>query len=118
MSCLILNANVEEIIQLETLIYEDGSGVKTTRPNKDVDKVDDEGGSQNADIELSDTTSRGDQLEEPEPYVTPFLLEKKKRKIAPPPEETEPEHSEVEQQLRGKASKKAGPVKSSTDKVR
>lgn len=102
----------EEIIHLETLIYEDGSGVKTTRPNKDVDKVEHEGGFQNAVIELSD----GDQLEES--YVTPFLLQKKKRKIAPPPEETELEHSEVEQQLRGKASKKAGPVKSSTDKVR
>lgn len=54
-----------------------------------------------------------------EPYITPFLLEKKKRKVAPPPEDTELEAlSEVEQQLRGKASKKAGPVKSSVEKVR
>ena len=90
--------------------------MKTTRPsNKDTDKVKLEGGSQNASavIELSDSDA-SDQ----EPYVTPFLLEKKKRKIAPALEDTEVEHSEVEQQLRWKASKKDGPVKSSTDKVR
>ena len=100
-----------KIIQLETLIYEDESGaVYTTRPN---DKVELEGGSQNAVIELSDAS--GDQ----EPYVTPFTLEKKKRKVAPPLEDTEADsdHSEAEQQLRGKASKKAG-MKISTNKVR
>jgi hypothetical protein len=107
-----------KIIQLETLIYENGSasGVKTTRPNKDVEKVELEGGSQNAVIEVSDAS------DDQGPYVTPFALEKKKRKVAPPPEDSEAdsEHSEVEQKLRGKASKKAasGPVKSSTDKVR
>ena len=72
--------------------------MKTTRPsNKDTDKVKLEGGSQNASavIELSDLDA-SDQ----EPYVTPFLLEKKKRKIAPAPKDTEVEHSEVEQQLR------------------
>ena len=90
----------------ETLIYEDESGVKTTRPSdKDVDKV---GLEDNAAIELSDE----------EPYVTPFLLSKKKQKVAPPPEDTEAENSEIEVQLRGKGSKKASPVKSSSDKVR
>lgn len=93
-----------KIIRLETLIFKDASGVKTIRPsNEDVDKVED-----NSVIELSDE----------EPYVTPFKLQKKRRKVAPPPEDTEVEASEVEQQLRGKASKKAGPLKSSTDKVR
>jgi hypothetical protein len=97
-----------KILPLETLIFEDESGVKTTRPsNKDTDKVED-----NAVIELTDE----------EPYVTPFLLGKKKRKVAPPPppEDSEAENSEIELQLRGKldASKKAGPVKSSSDKVR
>ena len=90
--------------------------MKTTRPsNKDTDKVKLGSGSQNASavIELSDSDA-SDQ----EPYVTPFLLEKKKRKIAPSLEDTEVEHSKVEQQLRRKASKKDGPVKSSTDKVR
>lgn len=98
-------------------------GVKTTRPsNKDTDKVKLVGGSQKATgsavIELSDSDAGDASHVDQEPYVTPFLLEKKKRKIAPAPEDTEVEHSEVEQQLRRKASKKAGPVKSSPDKVR
>ena len=91
-------------IQLETLICEDGSGVvKTTRPNKYVEKTKHESGSQNAVIKLSDA-SHSDQDEEP--FVMPLALEKKSHKIAPPPEETasEPEDSEVpvEQKLRRK----------------
>jgi hypothetical protein len=51
-------------------------------------------------------------------YVTPFLLKKKIRKVAPPPpDDTDMEDSEVEQQLVRKASK-TGAVKSSSDKVR
>ena len=93
-------------IPLETLIYEDELGVKTTRPSdKDVDKVRLEN---NAAIELSDE----------EPYIMPFLLSKKKWKVAPPPEDTEAENSEIEVQPRGKGSKKASPAKSSSDKVR
>ena len=99
----------------ETLLFEDETGIKTIRPDKAVpaDRV--KGGSHNEVIELSDASN---QLEEP--YVTPFLLEKKRRKVAPPPQagDTEPEHSEVEQQLREKARGKARPVKSSTYKVR
>lgn len=56
-----------------------------------------------------------------EPYVTPFQLEKKIRKVVVPPDdigEAESSDSEVEQRLRGKASKKAGGVKSTSDKVR
>lgn len=107
-------------IKLETLLFEDRSGVKTTRPSnkKDTDKVKIEGGSKKSAVQVvelsdSDDASHIDQ----EPYVTPFLLEKKRRKIAPAPEDTE-EESEVEQQLKRKASKKTGPVKSSTEKVR
>lgn len=63
-------------------------------------------------IELSDE-------EEPEPYVTPYLLEKKTRKaVAPPPEDTEAEASETENQLRGKVSKKAAATSSNNLKVR
>jgi hypothetical protein len=88
-------------------MFQDELGVKTKRPsNKDVDKVDDNA----AAIELSDSDE--------EPYVTPLLLRKNKRMVAPPPEDVEAENSETEQQLRGKASKKAGPVKNSSDKVR
>ena len=48
-------------IPLEPLIYEDESGVKTTRPSdKDMDKI---GLEDNATIKLSDE----------EPYVMPFL---------------------------------------------
>jgi hypothetical protein len=93
-------------ILLETFIFEDESGIKTGGPSN-VDKV--QGGSHDAVIELSD-----DQ----EPYVTPFPLAKKKRKVAPPPEDTEAEQSDMEQQLRGKMGKKAGAKESSTDKVR
>lgn len=95
-------------------------GVKTTRPsNKDTDKVKLVGGSQKATgsavIELSDSDAGDASHVDQEPYVTPFLLEKKKRKIAPAPEDTASEvDSEVEQQLRRKASKKA-PVKISAD---
>ena len=57
-------------------------------------------------------------MSDEEPYVTPFLLSKKKQKVAPPPEDTEAENSEIEVQLRGKGSKKASPAKSPSDKVR
>ena len=88
------------------MIYEDELGVKTTRPSdKDVDKV---GLENNAAIKLSDE----------EPYIMPFLLSKKKRNVARPPEDTEAENSEIEVQLRGKGSKKASPAESSSDKVR
>ena len=54
-----------------------------------------------------------------DPYVTPFPLEKKKKyavaRLAPPPDDTEAEDSEIEKKLRGKVNKK---VKSSSDKVR
>jgi hypothetical protein len=50
----------------------------------------------------------------------PYLLEKKTRKaVAPPPEDTEAEASETENQLRGKVSKKASATTSSDNlKVR
>jgi hypothetical protein len=95
------------MILLETLIFEDESGIGTIRPsNEDVN-----GGSQV--IELSDDNE--------ELFVTPILLDKKKRRVAPVREGTEEEDSEVERQLRGKKAT-SSPVKTQnfkkTDKVR
>jgi hypothetical protein len=64
-----------------------------------------------------DEVGDNETSEAPVEYVTPFLLKKKIRKVAPPPDDTEVEDSEVEQQLVRKASK-TGAVKSSSDKVR
>jgi hypothetical protein len=82
------------MILLETLIFEDESGIRTIGPSNE-DMVQVRGGSQV--IELSDDNDE-------EPFVTPILLDKKRRRIAPQAirEDTEEEDSEVERQLRGK----------------
>jgi hypothetical protein len=98
---------------LETIIFEEEFGVKTTnhtnskKPSTASEDADEVEGSHEQVIELSDD----------EPYVTPFLLGKKIRKVvAPPPDDSDVEDSEVEQRLLGKVNKK-GAVKSSNDKV-
>lgn len=104
---------------LETLIFETESGLKTfsrNASNVDMDEV--EGGNGNKTVtprprgsNMSESKPANEEISElsndEEPYVTPFPLEKKKRKVfEPPPGDTD---SEIEQQLRGKAvSKKAG----------
>ena len=97
-----------KFILLETLVFEDDSGLKTIRPSdKNVLEVKSGSRSQNRVIELSDSESE-------KTYVTPLLLKHKKRKVAPPPKDAEPEeHSEIEQKLTRKKAQK-----SSTDKVR
>jgi hypothetical protein len=60
------------MILLETLIFEDESGIRTIGPSNE-DMVQVRGGSQV--IELSDDNDE-------EPFVTPILLDKKRRRIA------------------------------------
>jgi hypothetical protein len=102
-----------KIILPETLIFEDDSELKTIRPSdKNALEVKSGSRSHSRVIELSDSES-----DDQKTYVTPLLL-KKKRNLAPPPEETEleGEHSEIKQKLTRK--KAPASVKSSTDKVR
>jgi len=84
--------------------------------NEDMDKVEDE--DNKTPVPRGSCISK-ELSEDEEPYITPFLLNKKIRKeVAPPPDDTEAEDSEIEEQLRGKANtKKAGVVKSSSNKV-
>lgn len=58
------------------------------------------------------------EISDDEPYITPFVLKRVRKAAPPPPDDTEVENSDIEQQLRAKASKKAGAVKGSNDKVR
>ena len=89
---------------LETLMFEDNSksGVNVIRPkpsNADMDETED------------DKTPRpqGSHLsEDEEPYVTPFPLEKKTRKVVvPSSNDTEAEDSEIERKLLIEKVKKA-----------
>ena len=95
------------------------SSINTKTPSNEVDDLEAE--------DRDDETSRpqgshvsGEVVEisdddDNEPYITPFLLEKKKGKlVAPPPDDTEGEESDIEKQLRGKVSKKV----SGSNKVR
>lgn len=106
---------------LETLIFKDGSVVRTARglgskaPSNEVHDSGVEGDNETPRPQGSHVSNEVVELtdDDEEPYITPFTLERKVRKaVAPPPIDTEVEDSDIEQQLRRKASKKAGAVKS------
>ena len=94
-------------------------GINSKKPsNEDVDKVQAEGGDNKTPGLQGSHMSIIKSSDDEEPYVTPFLLEKKIQKVVtPPPDNTEAEDSEIKNQLRGKANKKTGVVRSSSNKV-
>lgn len=111
---------------LETLIFEDESGVKVRRltnkgkpSNTDADHVESEENNKTPRPQASHVSEAIELSDSEEPYITPTLLTKKMRKVvAPSPNDTELEESEVEQKMREKMSKKTSAVKTSSDKVR
>lgn len=92
-----------EIFFLETLIFEDESGIKTKIPaGVDSDEVDNTPRPQGSPepIELTD---------DDEPYVSPFPLKKTRKVVAPPSDVAD--DTDVEEGIE-RLRKKAGSVKS------
>jgi hypothetical protein len=110
----------------ETLIFADGSVVKTTSGitktlsnDLEAEDGDDETHRPQGSHVSGEVVEISQSDDDKDPYITPFLLEKKKGKLpAPQADDTEGEESDIEQQLRGKASKKAAGVSGSNNKVR